>query len=289
MAFSLSEFRKTLLYETSASAVQIQAHLKQLIELDKIAEKKSRQYSITAFACGALALVCFILAANELFFFLYAVAVMIVLMTIAIVFATRWGRLNLADTRYELAQQVIEMLDRDTAKDAAFNARLDFSDPTVKRKKTGQAPYPRKPGWKQSFYEDPWFHLSGQFLDSTHFDITIKDFVVVRTGFKRSRSGKSKHKRKVKNKGCEAALMLRFPRKKYGAIGLLQSDLPQAVNLPDGVVLKQIKANDHQLVLRAKAPDSICNTQSLYRLITQMLLSAYQALNLSKALSKASV
>lgn len=290
MAFSLSAFRKNLRYETAASAMQIQAHLKQLAELDKLAEQKKKQYTTAAVVFGILAFVgFFITAGSEMFFLLYVVGALIAATIVTSIIAGRWNRIDLADVRYRLPQQLVEMLDRDTAKDAAFNIRLDFSVPTIKRKQTGQAPYPRKRGWKQAFYEDPWLHMSGQFLDSTTFDLTLTDFVVVRSGTKRSRSGKIKHKRKVKVKGCEAALMLKFPRKKYGAISVLQSDLPQAVNLPSDVVLKQIKANDHQLMLRAKAPVAACRPEQLYQLVTQLFLSAYQALNLSKELSKASV
>ncbi len=289
MPFSLSSFRKQLRYETSASAGQIQAHLKQIAELDKLAEKKKKQYTIAAITAVILAFVC-LFSSTAVPFFMFVMVAFIVLAVVVCILGSRWGRFDLFDMRYELPQRLVEMLSRDMAKNSPLDARLDFSSPTTPPKQTSQGPYPRRSGWKQAFYEDPWLHLQGQFLDSTTFDLNLIEHTVVRSGTKRSSSGKVKHKRKVKGKGCEIQLVLRFPRKKYGAISLLQADLPQAVSLPAGIVLKQIKANDHQLMLRVKAPIEACHSvDSFYRLVTKMFLSAYQALNLSKTLSKSSV
>lgn len=213
-----------------------------------------------------------------------------ILTAVLCILGGRWGRLNIDNLRYKLPLRLTEMLSRDMAQGAPFNARIDFSASTVQRKQTAEGPYPRRSGWKQAFYEDSWLHLQGQFLDSTTFDLSLVEHIVIRSGTKRGRSGKVKYKRKVKHKGCEIQLVLRFSRKKYGAISLLQDDLSQAMSLPPGAALKQIKANDHQLLLRVKAPAEVCNSPAgCYQLVTQMFLSAYQVLNLSKVLSKASV
>lgn len=286
MAFDLQSFRKTLIYQATPSAVQLQANFKQIEAQDKQAEKKRKRYLAISIIAG-------ILAVGSLFLMSIASAIVvlsIILFVVAVVagvLTSRWSRLDVSDLRYELTTSLVDMLNRDMKKDAPLNVRVDFSNPTGSRKQVSKGPWAGRRGWTQAVFEDPWLRLSGCFLDDTLFALTLSEQTVVRSGWKRSRSGKSKHKTKIKPKGYEAKVVLQFSRKKYGAIALLENDLSQAVQLPNGVTLKKIKANDHQLVMQAKVPPQF-SEQYFYQLFAQMMLSAYQGLNLSKALSKAS-
>lgn len=287
MAFELKSFSKTLMYKGSLSAVQLQANLKQIAAQDKQAEKKKNIYIAIACIAGFAAFFSFILVAETSASGIIPV-VLIIIAVVSGVLGSRWSRLDVPDLRYGLPGRLVEMLGRDMAKGSAFDARIDFSQPTQKKKQVAKGPWPGRSGWKQESFEDPWMWLSGRFLDNTVFALTLTELTVVRSGWKRGRSGKRKHKRKTKPKGMEAKLLLKFPRKRYGAVTILESSLEEAVNLPEGVSLKKIKVNDHQLLIQAKVAPNRLTTDGFYQLFTQMLLSAYQVLNLSKELSKSS-
>jgi len=288
MSFSLKLFSKTLVYKGSFSVAQLQANFKQIAAQDKQAEKKGKIYIAIAIVSSVAAFLAFIWAIET------SVVMLLPVLLVAVAIVTGglgayWSRLNVPNLRHQLPTKLIDMLSRDMAKGALFNARIDFSSSTHKSKQTTKEPWPAKPRWTQAFFADPWLRLSGQFLDHTQFELTLTEIAVVRSGWQRSRSGKHKHKTKTKPKGAEVKLLLKFPRKKYGAVTILrQADLESAVNLPTAVALKKIKVNDHQLLLQAKVPPHGLNENGFYTLFTQMLLSAYQVLNLSKALSKAS-
>lgn len=287
MAFNLKSFGKTLVYKGSPSAIQLQANFKQIAEQDKQAEKKRSRYLIAACIFGFGAFFTIIWASSS--FGLTLASIFAAVAVITLILGIRWGRLDIPDLRYKLPTRLVDMLGRDMVKGAAFDVRVDFSNPTHKNKQTAKAPWPGRRGWTQRTFEDPWLQLSGQFLDNTLFVLMLTDLTVVRSGSKRSRSGKTKYKKKTKPKGMEAKLLLKFPRKRYGAVTALQSDLEGAVNLPQSVMLKKIKVNDHQLLIKAKVSPYGLDEDGLYQLFTQMLLSAYQVLNLSKELSKSSI
>lgn len=294
MAFNLKTFQKTLRYQASPTVSQLRSHLNQIADQDKIAEKKAKTYTTIAIICGVLVFVSFFIATGVPTLGVLLMVVSLVAAIIAGIMASRWNRLDIPDLRYRALPGLADILSRDMALNAPLDVNVDFSKPTEKQKSIGKHPWPARKGWKEEAFEDPWLHLSGRFLDNTIFTLHLTELTVKRSGWKRSRSGKSKHKTKTKPKGAEAKLLLKFPRKKYGAITMLNEALPKVVNLPSEVVLKQIKANDHQLLLRVKIPANsailrnAASTHGLPELFTRMLLSAYQALNLSKTLSKAS-
>ena len=297
MAFNIDSFRKTLLYQSSTSVSQFKVNLKQIAEQDKLAEKQAKKYSTIAVILGVLTILSFIIAIRESPMEPLGTVVLVVLFVATVVtaiIASRWNRLDIRNLRYLLPERLVDMLSRDMARDELLTVRLDFSKPIEKRKKVSTQPYPARRGWKEDSFEDPWLQMEGRLLDNTVFDFRLQELSVTRYGWKRGRSGKRKFKRKTKPKGFEAALLLKFPRKKYGAITVMASDLENVIKLPQKVVLKQLKVNDHQLLLRIKIAsdyqqlwqeDEILD--GLYRVIAQLFLSAYQGLNLSKELSKA--
>ncbi len=286
MAFDIQSFRKTLLYQATPSAVQLQANFRQIAAQDKQAEKKSVFYWIVTVIAGLLTFGSLFLLSSVPGIAFVPIVLFGVTVVIGII-ASRWSRLNIQNLRYELPVNLVDMLSRDMKKDAPLDVRVDFSKPTDSRKQVSKGPWAGRAKWTEAVFEDHWMRLSGRFLDDTLFALMLNEHTVVRSGWKRGRSGKMKRKTKTKPKGFEAEVVLQFSRKKYGAIALLENDLSQAMQLPNGVTLKKIKANDHQLVIKAKVPPGF-SQEGFYQLFTQMLLSAYQGLNLSKELSKAS-
>lgn len=286
MAFTLKSFDRTLIYQGSPSAIQLQAHLKQIAEQDKQAEKRSKACFIIAVALGLLFVLLLVLGGETSSVPPALAGVVFIAAAVAGILSARWSRLDVPNLRYILVMRLTDMLSRDMAKGAPFNTRIDFTRPTAKKKQVSKEPWPARKGWKQALFEDPWLSLSGCFLDNTLFSLSITELTVVRSGWKQTGAGKSKHKVKTKPKGMEARLSLKFPRKKYGAITMLQSEIEGAVTLPPGVVLKKVKANDNQLLLHVKVGPYSLNPDGFYQLFAQMLLSAYQVLNLSKELSK---
>lgn len=287
MTFSLDSFRKNLRYSGSPSAARLQADLKKIATQDKKAEKKKKIY----IAIAIISAVCAFFAVIWIAETGRSATLPILLIGVAVVTGTlggRWNRLDVPDVRYSLPARLVDMLGRDMPKGATFETRIDFSNPADKKKKISEEPWPARRGWKQAVFVDPWLFLSGKFLDDTRFVLSMTEMTVVRSGWKRSASGKRKHKKKTKPKGMEAELSLQFSRKRYGAVTALRSDIQSAIALPPGVTLKKVKVNDHQLVLVVKVGPHTLDIDGYYQLWTQMLLSAYQVLNLSKALSKSS-
>lgn len=186
--------------------------------------------------------------------------------------------------RQRLLLGILDMLDRDSQSASKFNVVLactSDSDP-LKQIETRLDPY--RDRWKIDFIRDNWLNLKGELIDGTQFQLSITDLSVSKYGWKRSRSGKSKFKRKNKDKGTEIGLSLQFSRKRYGAIQVLQDEIQGAIQLPQNAQLKRIKASDRNLsfnVRMEKAPPTVLQTP-----IVQMFLSAYQVLNLAKKLSQ---
>lgn len=302
MASGLILFRTRLLYRRSGTETQFQADMDKIAALDKRSEKLSQWYAkLSALGCiGGLVsifVVAFSLVALEdklnddlILLILTIPGWLALLYWLTSYVAQYYERTNVPDIRYGILPPLAKMLARDMAEAETLNARIDFSSPTLKKKRTAKGPYIKRRGWKQALYADPWFRLSGKFLDNTEFTLSLKEFAVVRSGVQRSRSGKMKRKTKTKSKGVLMTLLLKFSRKRYGAIALFQEDLSSAVVLPSGIQLQKIKANDHKLFMQIRVPAHshlLMSSDGIYQLFTRMLLSAYQVLNLSKTLSKA--
>ena len=136
-------------------------------------------------------------------------------MVVLIVLYSRQRRLNVADVRYQLPGQLTQMLGRDMVKDAVFDVKIDFFFADVKKQTNGKRPLSFAARLEASvFLKIRGFACGESFLDGTEFTLLLNDLTVIRSGFKRSRSGKRKHKSKTKPKGTEAKLLLKFSRKK---------------------------------------------------------------------------
>lgn len=263
------------------------ADLEEIAQLDQVAEqKKARQTKIligafitlfaSIFLCIFLPPLGFLLLAGSILTAIYAG-----------IRVAQLNRIDLANDRYGLVQKLLTMLSRDLPDNTSLSLKLVLDKPTDKRKKRGTVPHPNRKGWKIDQFRDPWLTLRGRLLDGTRFLITATELYQTAYGWKRGRSGKNKYKTKSKPKGAELGVTLIYPRRKYGAIQVLEKDAMGAIQLPDGVRLKQWKMTGKALRLGVKTlPDPTASDRRLYQTFTMMFLSLYQILNLARALSK---
>ncbi|GAB4232220.1 MAG: hypothetical protein Kow00121_60360 [Elainellaceae cyanobacterium] len=287
MAIDMEHFAQHLTYTITAPIPQILTDLTTIADFDQIAEAKQKRFN-TILVISLIG--CFV----SLFLLAFGIGIVtLIVCAIAAIFAgmmlNKYRRRNLANYRYEVLRKVLALLTRDIEPNAAVNLTLVLSPPIDANKKTHTGPHPRRSGWKIDYFRDSWLNISGYFLDGTHFSLAATELHITQYGWKRSRSGKSKFKKKSKPKAQELELTMTCPRRKYGAISVLQQDAIHAIQLPDAVRLMRFKSSDRRLSLTAKTPAWVTATPEddpLYQTITLMFLSLYQILNLARVLSK---
>lgn len=289
MTLDLEAFRRSLVYEQRSTAKALIADLLAIADSDSVAEAQQKKWGniLTILSISFFILLVASFFWNPLFVLVVILGIPLI---IIIILWNKERQRNIPNERYEIPKQLIPKVLRDMQPDSSIELAIDFSEPKQKRKKVDTIPDPRRPRWKIDRYTDPWFRLEGQFLDHTRFQVAIAEFTIEKYGWKRSRSGKSKFKRKAKPKGCEVALTLKFSRNKYGAISILRESLSEAIKLPDEARMKRLKVSDSQLLLAVKMPPyrmtQNIDAEQIDHLITQMFLSLYHGLNLAKQLSR---
>lgn len=283
MAFDLATFKRNrLTYETTAAAQRIQQDCKQIAAFDKKIEQRKK----IAVAIFTISIICTVLSFFVIEETPAPLFVSLAGLGIGWIFISLCGSLDIPDLRHQLLPPLLEVLGRDMGDDAIYKLKLNCTPSRHKTKKVDTIPDPSRAKWKIDRFRDNWLNLSGEFVDGTHFTLSLTELAISKYGWKRSRSGKSKFKRKHKSKGLELVLNLGFSRKRYGAIQLLQEEIQSAIQLPDRVRLKGVKLNDHMMMLTIKAPPEYLKLEFLPNLITQLLLNAFHVLTLAKQLSK---
>lgn len=295
MTVDLTQFKQTLTYQTTAPISHIVTDLKQVVAFDQQIEKTQRQWTIAMVICIVGMFVSFILgiilASNSAIaspFFILLVPLVIG----AIITGrqrSKYVGLNIPNYRYQVLPKLLAMVMRDMEKPGTVRTHLVLSPPIRPDKCTFSGAHPRRQGWKLERFQDTWLTLEGQFLNNARFLLAGTEVWVRQSGWKRGRSGKSKHKTKTKPKGFLLELTVTAPRKKYGALPVLAPDAAGAVQLPENCTLKDLKVSDNRLSLEVKAAltatDPAVVSQELYKIITLMFLSLYQVLNLARVLS----
>ncbi len=289
MTLNLDAFKKTLVYEQSGAARTLIADLRMIADSDAIAEKNQKKLGQIALGLGIglflFFFICILLPPLFLVFVLLGIALIIVG-----VLWNRENKFNIANERYELPKKLIPKMLRDMNPEAPIGLSLNFRPSNHKQKKVDTIPDPNRSKWKIDRFIDPWLQLEGQFLDQTHFQLSVTEFTHEKYGWKRSRSGKSKFKRKTKPKGLEIELQLQFSRNKYGAISVLRESFAEAIKLPDHARIKRLRVGENKLLLAVKIPplshDPKAAVEAADRIITQMLLSLYHGMNLAKKISQ---
>lgn len=286
MAIDLNQFGKTLTYTITAPVSEILADLQTLGEFDRLAEKKHKQFTTILVVS---------IIGSFISFFLFAIAVGFATLPICLILAiysgimvNRYNRRNIPNYRYEVLQKLLPTLCQDMDAQVPLNVHLALSSPTEATKKIQTTPHPHRHGWKIDHFRDPWLTVQGVFLDGTRFNLAATALHITQYGWKRGRSGKSKFKKKSKEKGQELEMTLTCSRRKYGALSVLKQDAIGAIRLPEAARLRRFKVSDNDLYLKIKTPAWIGSDQSqqLHQAITMMFLSLYQILNLARLLSK---
>lgn len=192
------------------------------------------------------------------------------------------GRTDFEDRRYQLLGRMARLLGADIDPDTPINVQLDLDKVNGRSKLVNEG----KAGvWNVKFYEDPWLNLQGQLMDGTRFTVCLTEKHQDRSRTKRSASGKLKHKSKTKS-AVQAVVSLKPKEKRYPNAGALGAQARGAVQLPHGVELKDLSTRENVLTLKT-ASKAGWSVDSGSQLLSQMLLSLYQVLNLSRQIDKA--
>jgi hypothetical protein len=277
----LVAFKRTLRYQRIASPAQIVADLDELRLFDRGHEALERRWRrLFIAALVALFLSLFIglrvgLAGGggAIGFLPLALAVLAV---VAAVRWRRWAKFNLADERYQALATLCGLVRADMPSDGTLDVSLDFSRTERADLMQGERARGR---WKCKLYVQPWLRARGRFVDGTRFDIRASERLEVRTCWARGRSGKTKHKRKVKG-GAVLDVSL-APKTEAGRAGDLAAQGPalqQAVKLPPEARLVRGQAAADHLELRAWVARQPPGAPPLEHTLAMMLLGLYQVI-----------
>ena len=292
MSEALQKFERTLVYQNTATAEDINADLREIHAIDKSMEKKTKKFGClggllipAAFLGGPLAIV------SPPLGIVWAVAAIGGAITLLVI-AYQANKQNVEDRRYELTRSIISLLSRDTAPDALLKVVLSLKPADRKGNfiEKGKAGH-----WNYNLYHDAWLHLEVKLLDGTACRIQLTERMQKRHRRKRSASGKIKVKTKTKS-ALESAIRLKPKMEKYTKLSEIGADARGAIQLPDWAAPKALAVEDGGLVMKAStkaewdapregekgtAPHGV-------HLVAMMLLSLYQILNLSRAITKKS-
>ncbi len=302
MPITWQQLKKTRAYNREGFYKEIVSDVQQIAAIDQWLEQTYKKLQKWLFTSIAIAVVAFFL-----FFVIPIVGIPLFLLSLvsivilSFLYIGKYGRLHLSDRRYQFTQKLLELINRDRQENSQLQINLSFQPVVRKHHQTQIHPHPYKTGWKLKFYEHEWLRLSGEFSDGTNFSLAMKDCLRQAAGWKRSRSGKRKFKSKVKWKATEVFLHLKFSRKRYGGIQVLQEDARNAIALPPNTTCKNFQVKDNAIKMKAKinpenptgrsnerqfADNEIVRIDEIYATVVAMLLSSYQILNLATELTK---
>ncbi|WP_428264151.1 hypothetical protein [Haliangium sp.] len=284
MAIDIGEFLRTQRYQRSARPAEIVADVASLGTVDKLNEGRARTWGIFATTfwvlmvfCGFFGLMIPPLLVGAIFFLVGGI--------VTTVMKRRHKGVDLIDRRYQLIDRLARLVEADMASDSTLDIDADLGNPARSDKlaREGEAGH-----WKVKYYVDSWLSMQGRFMDGTSFAISMVHHLQKRTRWKRSSSGKLKHKSKEKAKNV-AVVQLRAKPQKYPRLPTLAGALTQAVQLPHQARLLMTHIDGHRMTMKVSVNDNWCEDPEGPRgseVIAMMLLSLYQVLNLAKAIDK---
>ena len=191
---------------------------------------------------------------------------------------------DIEDERYQTARTILKMVSRDIAFNQVLHLHLGLWKSTHGRNVTKVKPAIKKFAWRSTKYEDPWFRLSGRFLDGTKFWVAINEKIEIRERKKISQSGKRKTKYKSRA-DTEITVRLKIKQKHYPNFKSLNDDYA----LPTRTRLKKARTKGPRISLTCvreipKRPGSHSGKllkNNRLECFTVLLLGAYQPLNAS--------
>jgi len=295
MSIDIAQFEKNYVYERTATIPEVTADLQTIARSDAHHEKLKREWGYAIAGCVAVGFVSFfILAGTNQFqknntFAVIWLGLCFAGFVTSIVYYRKHSGADLANRRYELLEEVLRLLQRDSAANETVAVRLDLQRPDHSSKKTGDG----KVGpWKVKYFTDPWLDLSGRFLDGTSFRLQGLEKFQARRKTYTSSSGKSKSKSKTKS-ALQVTLSLKPSAKQYENPEAIASKFEGTTQLPSWSDRKSVGLHKDRLQLTAQTseewhgkplpanPDHN-NYASGPHLVAMMFLSMYQALNESK-------
>ncbi|RKH29647.1 hypothetical protein D7Y13_16360 [Corallococcus praedator] len=302
MAFDLSAFQKTLVYQAHAPVPEVLEDLKVIGQLDQKAEAARKTLWISAWVVlviGVLSL--FVVGPLGLAPIALAVGLFIV--------RARRRRTDLEDRRYGLVATLLQRLQVDLEKDAVVELTLDLSPNDEVRKRVAEGTRGR---WKCEDFTETWLQLQGRFADGTHLHLSMVEHLQKRSRTQRNARGKTKTKRKQKGKAL-MQVSLRVKPERHPGLAALDASARSAARLPPGIQVSRIRVGADRVEMRAllahdwvaRAPKPVPPLASLAmapskgrkpkapvvppgkhdasRTATMMLLSLYQVLNFSSS------
>lgn len=247
---------KKEIFSYSGNIAQMEAQLKALHSLDKLAEKK-----------GKYALGYFVLALFSIFvlpdkFSHLGSAVASVLIIVTFIFWRKWAKKNYPDERYLLAQGLLDLASRDSNHEDLVTARIDFSG-----LRTGKNAVEKR--HDRTVYSLEWLLLSGKFADGSKYTMQVSEQTHVKF-----------RKGKIKPKGYTFALTLVFSKKTYGQLQIDTNLALTQLQLPFHARVKSFRAKGNAIRIVAKTAaiygEGEGITRELLTMAKYQLISAYE-------------
>lgn len=285
MSRFIEQLSRSRTFRGQLTSKQLSQSLAELEVLDKTSEQKQLYGSLTAVAGGAAMVGAFILINGQSW-----MPYLGWLLGVAGLAGFVWGLISRSkaastdfeDRRYQLLGSLHRLMSVDMAPDASVDLWLDLQPVDQKGKKVNSG---RAGIWNVDYYEDSWLNLTGKLLDGSRLTLTLTEKYQYRHRKKRSASGKIKHKSKTKT-GVQAVVSLKSKEEKYPVTKKLAKQVRGAVQLPRAVNVKRLSVQKGVLMLKA-ATKGDWTVNSASHLLSQMMLSLYQVLNLSRRIDKA--
>jgi len=300
----MAGLRSQRIYEGQGSILQVLSDITAMRDLDAESEELERKgRKIAVFSGVGVALGVIMIVAGMAFVTSPAIFIPGVLIgiggIIGLIFGIQkkktHGRLNLENRRYEVPAKLLGLLRADAKPGEPMSCHIDFDDHNAKRKlvREGKAGH-----WNVKYFISRWLDINGRLADSTKYSLAMLVKHQDRHRTKRSASGKLKHKSKSKT-SQEYIVKLKVKATKYPQLKELLSDVSAkasaAVRLPQEATVKSLEVSEDGLSLAVTIPRGFTATdsnetkviQKTVEVVTSMLLSLYQILNLCKAIDKA--
>ena len=271
-------------FQGQLSVEELSRSLVDLAQLDKTSEKqKLTGYQFAIAGGGAMVAGFMVIGSQQSTSFLGWLLGIIGfgLLVWGLVSRGKAGSTDFEDRRYQLLDRMNRLIGVDMAPHAVLDLTLNLERVDSKHKLINKG----KAGiWNVDYYEDSWLKLRGQLLDGTRFSLELTEKYQYRHRKKRSASGKIKHKSKTKS-AIQAIVSLKAKEKRYPDAEQLGQQARGALQLPQATQVKELCAKDNVLTLKT-ARKGDWNVDSSTDLLSGMLLSLYQVLNLSRKIGK---
>ena len=299
MAVDIATFEKDFIYQRTATIPEVTADLQTIGQFDAFHERLMKRWGYSIAASIFVGIGSFIAcAATDAFnkhtaFAVAWLGLCLCGLITCIVKYLKHGQSDLPNRRYELVEEVLRLLEKDSASNEPVIVRLDLQRPDHTSKKSREG----KVGpWDVQYFLDPWLDLSGRFLDGTSYRLQGLEKFQARHKKYRGRSGKSKSKSKTKS-ALQVTLSLKPNAKQYAEPEAISSKLKNTVQLPEWSGQKSVGVHKARLQLTAQTtaawhgkplphqPDEKTYASGPH-LVAMMFLSLYQALNQSQTKRK---